>query len=262
MGYLGRDVEVVSINREQYLVGSCDSCGGIGMKDLDAYKISWIITGRLTTRVTLLEVLSTGAAVKMMTVAISNEPYPTADRILEGVKEELDFAGLSELPIAISTEKNMITQQTGLGISVVGVAQKNQLRIGTSQPGDDIFCLGLPKVGPEITKPDDLEIVQIIDILSLLEISGVHDIIPVGSRGIRREAELLAASVNTGLHIDSYCPLDLDKSAGPSSCLIFSAASSFQSGISAGALNQVVTKSNRLPLTKVGNLLKFKEESS
>ncbi|HBV88760.1 MAG TPA: alpha-ribazole kinase [Desulfosporosinus sp.] len=257
MGYLGRDVEVVSINPEQYLVGSCDSCGAIGMKDLDAYKISGIITGRLTTRVTLMEVLSTGAAVKMMTVAISNEPHPTADRILEGVKEELDSAGLSELPMAISTEKNMITQQTGLGISVVGVVEKNQLRIGTAQPGDDIFCLGLPKVGPEITNPDDPEIVQINHIQSLLGISEVFDIIPVGSRGIRREAELLAAGVNTRLHIEPTCSLDLDKSAGPSSCLIFSVRSSFQSEISEGVLNQVLTKSPRLPLTKVGNLFKI-----
>jgi len=257
LGYLGRDVEVVSINQHQYLVGSCDSCGSIGMKDLDAYKISWIITGRLTTRVTLLEVLSTGAAAKMMTVAISNEPHPTADKIIEGVKKELSSAGLLELPMAISTEKNMMTQETGLGISVVGVAEKNQLRIGTAQPGDDIFCLGLPKVGPEITNPDDPEIVQINDIKTLLSTSDVHDIIPVGSRGIRREAELLAASVNTCLNLDSTCPLDLDKSAGPSSCLIFSAASSFQSEISEGAYNQVLSKFPRLPLTKVGNLFKI-----
>ena len=104
MGYLGRDVEVVAINPEQLLVASCDSCGAIGMKDLDEVQISWSITGRLTTRVAMLEVLATGAVPLMMTVAISNEPYPTGEGILEGVKEEFASAQLA-LPMAISTEK-------------------------------------------------------------------------------------------------------------------------------------------------------------
>ncbi|MDR3602820.1 MAG: alpha-ribazole kinase [Desulfosporosinus sp.] len=222
MGYLGRDVEVVSINQTQYLVASCDSCGAIGMKDLDVVKISWSITGRLTTRVALLEVLATGAVPQMITVAISNELHPTGDRILEGVKEELESAGLMELPMAISTEKNMFTQQTGLGISVIGVTDKKQLRIGTAQSGDDVYCLGLPKVGPEVTNPEDSEIVQVKDILFLLDILGIHDIIPVGSRGIRTEAQQLATRANCRLSVDPACVLNLDKSAGPSTCLIFS----------------------------------------
>ena len=245
MGYLGRDVEVVSINQAQYLVASCDSCGAIGMKDLDALKMTWPITGRLTTRVALLEVLSTGAVPKMITVAISNEPHPTGDGILEGVKEELAAAGLTTLPMAISTEKNMPTQQTGLGISVIGVTEKKQLRIGVAQSGDDVYCLGLPKVGPEITNPEDSDVVQVKDILILLDISGIHDIIPVGSRGILTEARQLASSVNCQLIVDPLCGLDLDKSAGPSTCLIFS---------SSLALELSTFGFTRLPITKVGKL--------
>lgn len=245
MGYLGRDVEVVSINQAQYLVASCDSCGAIGMKDLDTFKIAWSITGRLTTRVALLEVLSTGAVPQMMTVAISNEPHPTGDRILEGVKEELESAGLTTIPMAISTEKNMFTQQTGLGISVIGLTEKNQLRIGTAQSGDDVYCLGLPKVGPEISHLEDSEIVQVKDIQILLGISGIHDIVPVGSRGIRTEAQQLATSVKCRIIIDPSCVLDLDKSAGPSTCLIFSSTSSL-------ALDLLSSGFPRLPITKVG----------
>ena len=247
MGYLGRDVEVVSINQAQYLVASCDSCGAIGMKDLDAFKITWSITGRLTTRVALLEVLSTGAVPQMMTVAISNEPHPTGDRILEGVREELESAGLTMLPMVISTEKNMFTQQTGLGISVIGVTEKKQLRIGTAQSGDDVYCLGLPKVGPEIDNPEDSEIVQVKDIQFLLDISGIHDIVPVGSRGIRSEALQLATNVNCRLIVDPSCVLDLDKSAGPSTCLIFSFTSSLVLDLSSSGFP-------RLPITKVGKL--------
>ncbi len=253
MGYLGRDVEVVSINKEQYLVASCDSCGSIGMKELDDYKISWAITGRLTTRVTIFEVLSSGAVPKMLTVAISNEPYPTGEAIIEGVKEELYYAGLLALPIGISTEKNMLTKQTGLGISAIGVADKNQLRIGTAQPGDQIYCLGLPKVGSELNNPEDSEIVQIKHIQVLIGIGGVHDIIPVGSRGIRREAELLASTVYTRLDLDPACFLDLDKSAGPSTCLLVSCSPKSSEDFA----NLFLSRFPRLPVIKVGKLFKI-----
>src|SRR5665648_689652 len=103
------------------------------MKELDVLKSSWFMTGKLTTRVALLEVISTGAIPKMLTVAISNEPHPAGTELLKGVNDELESAGLKTLPMAISTEKNMPTKQTGLGISVIGVAEKNKLRIGKAQ---------------------------------------------------------------------------------------------------------------------------------
>lgn len=245
MGYLGRDVEVVSINGSQYLVVACDSCGAIGMKELDAYKISWFITGKLTTRVALLEVISTGGVAQMLSVAISNEPSPTGDELIKGVKDELESAGLASLPIVISTEKNMPTQQTGLGVSVIGVAEKSNLRIGTSQPKDYVYCLGLPKVGPELSDPEDPEIVNVKSVRALIKNSWIHDIIPVGSRGIRLEAEQLAASVNTRLQVEPSCALDLGKSAGPSTCLIFS---------SSEVLDPNYIRELNLPLARIGKL--------
>lgn len=252
MGYLDRDVEVVSINQTQYLVAACDSCGAIGMKEFDEYQIPWTITGRLTTRVALLEVLSSGALPKMITVAISNEPNPTGAEIIKGVKEELFSAGMSELPIVISTEKNMHTQQTGLGISVIGVVEKNRLLIGTAQPGDEIYCLGLPKVGPELSNPEDQEIVQVGAMRILLGISTIHDIVPVGSRGIRAEANQLALTMNGRLQIDPACALNLDKSAGPSTCLIFSSRSP-----STEILNQLYSSLPNLPVAKIGTIDKI-----
>lgn len=246
MGYLGRDVEVVSINPEQLLVVSCDSCGAIGLKELDEYKISWSITGRLTARVALLEVLATGALPLMMTVAISNEPNPTGEGILEGVKEEFVSAGLT-IPMVISTEKNMITQQTGLGISVIGVTEKNQLRIGTSRSGDDVYCIGFPKVGPEVSNPDDPEIAQVNHIRALQGIQSVHDIIPVGSRGVFPEAQLLASASNRRLIVDSSCKLNLHKSAGPSTCALCTSSAPL-------LFDPLLSGFERLPVTKIGHL--------
>jgi hypothetical protein len=243
MGYKGRDVEVVSLNEEQYLVAACDSCGAIGMKELDRVKVPWTITGRFTARVALLEVLSIGAVPKMITVAISNEPEPTGEEILKGVREELRAMDLVSLPMAISTEKNMLTQQTGLGITAVGLCEKKELRLGQSKSGDSVFCLGVPKVGAEIVSADDPEIAQGRQIKMLLEYPEILDIIPIGSRGIQGEAESLAMTVNAQFIPETKCPLDLEKSAGPSTCLIFTAPDDIQ-----------LPNLSSMPICKVGKL--------
>ncbi|MDK2986770.1 MAG: hypothetical protein PWQ96_2414 [Clostridia bacterium] len=221
MGYKGRDVEVIPLGDDKCLVAACDSCGAIGSKELDVVNVPNYVVGRFTTRVALLEVMSTAASPWMITVAVSNEPCPTGEEILEGVKYELKAVDLSSLPLAISTEKNMPTKQTGLGITVVGICDSEKLRIATSQPGDILYCLGLPKVGPEVKNPDDPEIVQGTHIQKLLETPGIHDVVMVGSKGVRKEAEILAENVKGHFELETSGRVDVDKSAGPSTCLIF-----------------------------------------
>jgi len=247
MGYGGRDVEVVSLNQEQFLVVACDSCGAIGPKELDCVQLPASITGRLTVRVALLEVLVTGAVPKIITVAISNELEQTGLGILEGVRDELSSIGLAEVPMVISTEKNVLTRQTGLGISVVGICNKQDLRIQTSKPGDFVYSLGLPKVGSEVTSPVDPEIIQGQHVMSLLKKNSIHDILPIGSRGIRAEAEQLARNASCQFNEGACGAVNLIKSAGPSTCLIFTSPINFQC-IDLGSL----------PFHKLGNLTKSK----
>lgn len=232
MGYMGRDVEVVSLDQNRQLVVACDSCGGAGSKEFDVVRISPYIVGRFTARVALLEVMTAAANPQLLTVTVASEPDPTATGILAGVHDELKALDLPELPIAISTEKNIPTTQTGLGITVIGVCEKERLRIATSKPDDDLYCLGIPKVGSEVTTPDDSEIVQWKNIHDLINSDGIHDIIPVGSRGILGEAKLLASQlstvfISTLFNTEAHVNLDLNKSAGPSTCLIFSCSPNF-----------------------------------
>jgi len=243
VGYGGRDVEVVSLNDTQYLVAACDSCGAIGEKEFDVVKVSWRITGRFTARVALLEVLAVGAVPQMMSIAIANEPIPASEEILKGVGEELKALELTALPMAISTEKNMPTKQTGLGITVIGLCPKDKLRIGRSKPGNSLFCLGLPKVGTEAADPEDPEILQGIHVVKLLSVPEVNDIIPVGSQGIWGEAEALAKSIGAQLIKDPRCELDMNKSAGPSTCLIFTVSEGVE-----------LEDFGKIPIHKIGRL--------
>ena len=227
LGYKGRDVEVIALDGRKCLVAACDSCGGAGSKEFDVVKVPPYITGRFTSRVSLLEILATAAKPLLLTVASCSDPHPTTTGILEGVKDELKSLNLSETPVVVSSEKNIPTSQTGLGITVVGICERESLRIATSLPGDELYCLGLPKVGSEVVIHDDLEIAHGTHILELLTIPGVHDIIPVGSRGIRKEAESLASELSCLFVPATLVKVNLDKSAGPSTCLIFTCTSGF-----------------------------------
>lgn len=227
MGYMGRDVEVVSFDSNRCIVTACDSCGAVGSKNFDVVKVSSYIVGRFTARVALLEILATAAKPLLLTVTSANEPHPTTAGILDGVYDELKALNLPNLPTVISSEKNLLTKQTGLGISAVGICQKELLRIATSKPGDNLYCLGLPKVGSEVVDPDDPEIIRGELVRTLLVSPGVHDIVPVGSHGIRGEAELIAAHTGSIFEPETDLKLDLDKSAGPSTCLIFTCSPEF-----------------------------------
>ena len=257
VGYKGRDVEVAFLDEGRCLVAACDSCGAIGDKELDVVKVPSYVTGRFTARVALLEVLAAAAVPQFLTAAISNEASPTGEGILAGVADELKSVEIPSLPMVVSTEKNMPTRQTALGISVVGVCREGDLRIATSQPGDNVYCLGLPKVGPEVKTPDDPEIVQGKHVIGLLAFREIHDVVPVGSQGIRREAEMLAANVDCEFMPHSSVStkdVDWDKSAGPSTCLIFT------SPLELTAVRDVLRLASRrvfgsIPLYQAGKLV-------
>lgn len=223
MGYKGRDIEVATLNEEQYLVAACDSSGGIGTKELDVVRVSPNITGRFAARVALLEILSVGAMPRIIAVTVTNELEPTGKAILQGVRDELASLGMSSLSIVVSTEKNMPTLQTGVGVSVTGLVKGTAMRVLSSQVGDLVYCLGIPKVGAEVTSAEDPEAVQGKHIISLLNNVGVHDIVPVGSQGIKGEAELLAREISCRFE-PIPCHVDLFKSGGPSTCLIFTSS--------------------------------------
>lgn len=220
MGHQGRDIVMSEIDHTRLLIAACDSCGGIGDKSLDKIKVPAELVGRLTTRVAMMEIVAVGAIPKLITIAISAEPEPTGAGILLGVEAELIAAGFSDLPRSISTEKNIPTSQTGLGIGITGICNKRDFRIGRSKTNDNVYCLGQPKVGNELISANDPEIVQISNIAQLSEHAAVHDILPIGSRGILAEANQLADQANC-CFVQNNHTIDLNKSAGPSTCIIF-----------------------------------------
>jgi hypothetical protein len=215
-----RDLSVISLEGGQSLVIACDSGGAIGSKELDEIKVSNYILGRFITRVALLEVVAAGALPVLVCDTLTVEMKPSGEEILSGVKAELDQLGLgNKIQLTGTTEENFRTRQSGIGITVIGLAKTGSLRLNKAQVGDEILCFGYPKVGGEV-ELDDPEIITVQTILQLLAYQGVREIVPVGSKGILYEAGILAENSNLKLELDSQCNLPLKKSGGPATCVV------------------------------------------
>lgn len=205
------------------MVIGCDSAGGIGPKPLDKLKVDGYTLGKFTARVPLMEVISAGATPVCVIDNLCVEPNPTGAEILNGIRDEAKNAGLDpKLAVTGSSEKNFAVEQTGLGVTVIGLTFKKSLRIGVSQPEDLVVALGNPCVGAEVVPAENKGLIcNVTDVLKLLSLEIVHEVIPVGSEGIKHEVDVLA--VGSRLKFTRNLSLKLnvfEKSAGPATVLL------------------------------------------
>ena len=216
------DVSIMKIPTGHAIVVGSSSSGGVGPKPMDTIKISGRIVGKFLARVASMDVAATGAFPISVSVTLGVEKEPTGNEILEGIRKEIRVLGLeSNQVLKGNTEENFETIQTGAGITVVGLANEDELRLGKTVPGDLIVAIGKPKVGNEVIPAEARgEIANLKDVTSLARKGFVHDIVPVGSFGIIHEAKMLAYSIGRQLKIDENTKIDLNKSAGPATVVL------------------------------------------
>lgn len=219
-----RDVLIFESEHGEVMVIGCDSAGGIGPKILDKIKVNGYILGKFTARVALMEVLSTGAKPICLVDTLSVEPEPTGTDIIRGVKDEAKEAGLDpNLAVTGSSEKNISVEQTGIGVTVIGITRKGSLKIGLSKPKDVVVAIGVPCVGNEVVLAEkERRIADISDLLKLLDIDFIHEVIPVGSEGIVHEIGIIAKESNLKFKLLDQSKVDATKSAGPATVILAS----------------------------------------
>ncbi len=224
-----RDVRLIRLDRERVLAVSCDSAGGIGPKPLDRVKVDGYTVGRFTARVALMEVLSVGAEPICLANTLAVEPNPTGNQIIRGICEEVEYAALDpRIPLTNSTEKNVRTRQTGVGVTIVGMSPVGGIRIGRCKPGDSIVAVGLPHVGHEVMRGEkERMLADSRDVRILLKLRFVHEIIPVGSQGILHEARTLAEDSSLRFKLGPSLQLDVRRSAGPATVLLCACPQSY-----------------------------------
>lgn len=210
---------------------ACDSVGGIGPKPADAFHIDAASTGHFATRVPLLEVICAGAQPLVVVNNLCVEAEPTGREMIDAVRELAATVGVPAENVTGSTEDNVETRSTGIGVTVLGLLAgragldgapaTSVARPGGAQAGDVVVCLGMPRSAPadrlHIGHPD---LVDLGELASALASGVVHDALPVGSKGLQWEAPLLAESAGLGLVWEAELPVPIESSGGPSSCVL------------------------------------------
>lgn len=216
-----RDVLIKPLTKSKFLVVSCDSSGAIGPKIGDVIKVDGKILGKFTVRTALMEVMAVGAKPICVACGLGVEPKPTGESIIEGVLSEIRKVGLDQSSLVISTEKNFETTQTGIGVTVIGVAKVNELKMGQAKDGDLIISLGVPSVGIEVLENERKGLIaDLEDLIRLLSLNFAHSVIPVGSKGIFYEMKVLAKEAEADLKLNPNPNIDIEKSAGPATVIL------------------------------------------
>lgn len=216
------DVAILKIPTGHAIVSSSTSSGAVGPKEGDKVKVEGRVLGKFLARVALMDITATGAFPLILSVTLGVEKDPTGNEILEGIKREARSIGLDPNQVVMEkTEDNFQTTQTGVGLTVVGFANEEELRLGKTCPGDLIVAIGKPKVGKEVIAAEARgEIADLKNVTQLSQRKYVHDIAPVGGFGIAGEAKMMAYSVGRQLKIFEVQDLDLTKSAGPATVVL------------------------------------------
>lgn len=218
------DVSILKIPTGHAIVAGSTSSGAIGPKCMDQVKVKGIVLGKFLARVALMDVTATGAYPLLLSAALGVEKEPTGHEILEGIRNEATQLGLEPNQVLMeNTEDNFATVQTGVGLTVIGFANEEQLRLGKTRPRDLLVAIGKPKVGDEVIPAEVRgEIADLRNVTSLSQKKFVHDIMPVGTLGIAHEARMMAFAVGRQLKLNEKTTVDLKKSAGPATVVLVS----------------------------------------
>ena len=216
------DVSILKMPTGHAIVAGSTSSGAVGPKEMDKVKVDGRVLGKFLARVALMDVTATGAFPLLLSVTLGVEKEPTGNEIIEGIKREARSIGLDPNQVVMeNTEDNFQTVQTGAGLTVVGLANEDELRIGKTMPGDLIVAIGRPKVGDEVIPAEARgEIADLKNVTQLNQRKYVHDISAVGSFGIASEAKMMAYGVGRQLKLLDVSGLDLNKTAGPATVVL------------------------------------------
>ena len=223
IGYTRRgDVSILKIPTGHAIVVGSTSSGAVGPKRMDQVRVKGKVLGKFLARVALMDVAATGAFPLLLSATLGVEKEPTGGEILDGIRSEAAVLGLEPNQVLMeNTEDNFATVQTGAGLTVVGFANEEELRLGKTQPGDLLIAVGKPNVGDEVLPAEVRgEIADLHSVIQLAQRKFVHDIVPVGTYGVEYEARMMAYAVGRQLRLAEATGIELKKSAGPATVVL------------------------------------------
>lgn len=217
-----RDLTLVDIGNSKTLVIACDSTGGIGMKENDTFKVEPETVGFYSAQVVLMELIAFGAEVVTVVDALAVEMENYGEKILEGIKKAVRSIGLDpELCINGSTEENIATTATGIGITAIGIIENDLINNNEIEKNDYIVMLGKPSVADEVINEDPKNLMSSEKLQKLISEIKFKEIVPIGSKGALTELRASSELRNYSYKIEENHGKDiLTKSAGPATSVL------------------------------------------
>lgn len=210
--------DLLLIDAPGRIVVATDSIGGIGPKPADTVFADAATVAHFALRVPLLEVLSVGARPVAVADALCVEADGIGQVMIETILRLAAEAGVGPDAVTGSTEDNVATTATGIGVTVIGLLPDGAT-VASAAPGSILLCAGLPLSAPrDAITIGHRDLVAVADVRRAMASGLVRAAVPVGSRGIRAEATDLAAGAVLEWVPSSVAPAD---SGGPASCVLF-----------------------------------------
>jgi hypothetical protein len=213
-----RDVLFLPLNSEEELVIAADCSGGIGLKEADKVKVPYETVSYYGARVALMELMSVGA-VPVAFVLQNFVDDRSWTHLLGGIERALDELCLS-IPITGSTESNISMLQSAVSFTAIGKVNIEKKRVGITPSDAKFAVLGEPLVGDEVIKRQE-RVLPLLLFRELLTLTGIYEIVPIGSKGIFQELQLLLKTNGLG-YKEICCPLPLYDSSGPATSVLIS----------------------------------------
>lgn len=238
-------------NQNDYLIISCDSAGGIGNKEKDIVKIEPEQAGYFAAFVPIVEVLAAKGNIISIVDTLCVEMEPTGKRIISGIKDLMKACGLDPELLTGSTEDNIPTFGTGIGLTVIGSIPKHVIDDKVIPKESELLLVGLPKVGQEFMEEEikgKFGETLTLELMTLFSKNhNIVDMIPVGSKGIKFEASVLAKRHHRCVRLNEDLNIDYNKSGGPSTCLLVV--------IDSGNVESFMKEYQQIPIHRISRFL-------
>ncbi|GKU84654.1 ATP-binding protein [Niallia sp. NCCP-28] len=207
-----RDVQIIPFNEKEEVVIAADNSGGIGLKEQDVVKVDYETVAYFSFRVAWMECVAARAI--PFSVILQNFCGEIAwNKLIVGIKQGMIEVGGEKLAITGSTESNFTLNQSAVGLTVLG--KKDSYQESFNIKNSRVAVIGSPLVGNEVI--EEKEKIAPLSLFYSLAKARKYHLLPVGSKGILAELSVLLGEMEER---EIHCSLDINKSAGPSTCFI------------------------------------------
>ncbi|MBM7661193.1 hypothetical protein JOC85_001965 [Bacillus mesophilus] len=205
-------------NSSTELIITTDNSGGVGLKEQDLVRVPNDVVGYYAARVALMEHLSVGGSPQMVIVQNFTGDHAW-NEYKSGINKAMNELGLDSVPMIGSSETNFTLLQSAMSVTVIG---KSVVKRDHTPVHAEFAVIGTPLIGQDVVNMED-KVLPLTLFNYLLSQKGIYEIVPIGSKGIQAEWDMLCnRNKLPWLGIRADDSISLKQSAGPSTCVLIS----------------------------------------